>query len=470
MSPEVFIDRTLEGGYKVEKLLGVGAFGSVFLATDTYDQSPVAIKLFEDTPPQELAGFKREAQTLGRLRHPNIVQSLWADVEQVTLHEEKSGLKHVSHHPFIVMEYVSGGDLARYQQKNIPLPPQKAIGFLMQAVQGVQHAHDRGTIHRDLKPANLLLKKHPEDTHLDVLVSDFGIAIKAHSQTSLRTHGIAGTPNYMAPEQTQGKTVKASDQYALGVIAYEWLTGRRPFYGNPQQLEYAHAIQPPPELRKTLKQQGNGEWMPLIIDTLEEVVMKALAKLPAERYESVVAFGDALQENYTRAREQEALERTRFDQGQLPTGTLDKRRTGSYDRAISAMKPQPEATPRTIEEAVKLCKELFKREKYTELLQASEQAIALDPDNADAWVYKGVSLCRFGKWEETLSVYDRAIELDPDIVLKADAMRNKADSLNKLGRHEEALQTLEKALQIDPTYVDALFDKGIALPTICATR
>ena len=145
----------------------------------------------------------------------------------------------------------------------------------------LQFAHDQKLIHRDIKPENMLVGQRNE-----VLLSDFGIAIVAQSSRYKNVQDMAGTIAYMAPEQIQAHPRPGSDQYALGVVVYEWLCGDRPFRGAFTEIAIKHAVVPPPSLRERVL---------TLSPAVEEVVLRALAKDPKERFGSVLAFADALE-------------------------------------------------------------------------------------------------------------------------------------------------------------------------------
>src|SRR5947207_5989242 len=153
----------------------------------------------------------------------------------------------------------------------------------------LQYAHDKKFIHRDVKPENMLIGQHQE-----VLLSDFGIAAISHSTSALKlgAEGTSGTLAYMAPEQIEGHPRPASDQYALGVVVYEWLCGERPFEGSVSEMIAQHLSVPPLPLH---------ERMPEIPPEIELVVLRALAKDPKERFASVAAFASALEQASQRA-------------------------------------------------------------------------------------------------------------------------------------------------------------------------
>src|SRR2546421_336565 len=151
-----------------------------------------------------------------------------------------------------------------------------------QVADALQYAHDEKLIHRDIKPENMLLGRRN-----DILLSDFGIALVAQSSRYQSAQEMAGTMAYMAPEQIQGKPRPASDQYSLGIVVYEWLSGDRPFHGSLTELVGQHLSVPPPPL---------NEKVPAIPLDIEQVVLTALEKDPHQRFGSIQAFATALEE------------------------------------------------------------------------------------------------------------------------------------------------------------------------------
>src|SRR5437660_4544005 len=161
------------------------------------------------------------------------------------------------------------------------LPPSTVLEYVKQVANALQYAHEQKLIHRDIKPENMLLGQRNE-----VLLSDFGIAFIAQSSHYQGTRDVVGTVAYMAPEQIQGKPRPASDQYALGIVVYEWLCGTRPFNGTFTEIAVQHTIVPPPPLR---------EKIPTLPRDAEEVVLMALAKDPQQRFASIQAFANAFE-------------------------------------------------------------------------------------------------------------------------------------------------------------------------------
>ncbi len=258
------------GSYHLVRRLGVGGFASVYLGQHLRISSKqAAIKILHlfDVDVQQ---FQQEAETTEQLRHPNIVRLLDFDVQE--------GM------PFLVLDYAPGGSLRARHPKGSQIPLATVIGYLKELVPALQYAHDQDILHRDIKPDNILIGQHGE-----LLLSDFGIALLSRTgKTSTQgPTNIGGTPYYMAPEQFRGRPSKASDQYALATVVYEWLSGTVPFSeGDWIQLGFQHLQEPVPPLRVSL---------PALPATAEQVVLKALSKDPQERFPRVEDFAIALQ-------------------------------------------------------------------------------------------------------------------------------------------------------------------------------
>ena len=256
------------GQYRLTRLLGRGGFADVYLGEHVYLGSQAAIKVLSALlAPEASSGFLDEARTLVRLAHPRIIRLLDYGVQEEM--------------PFLVMEYAPGGTLRKLHPRGERLSLATVVEYVKQVAEALQYAHNARLIHRDVKPDNLLLGQHGE-----ILLSDFGIALLAHSSRSQRTEEIVGTVSYMAPEQIQGHPCQASDQYALGVIAYEWLSGTRPFSGSFVEIAAGHCLVEPPPL------EAARLGIPAMVAA---AVSRALAKRPEQRFASVLAFATALE-------------------------------------------------------------------------------------------------------------------------------------------------------------------------------
>jgi putative spermidine/putrescine transport system substrate-binding protein len=258
------------GNYRVIRLLGRGGFAAVYLGEHRYLKTQVAIKILQTkvTNTGELESFLKEAQTIAHLVHPHIVRILDFGVNEET--------------PFLVMDYAPHGTLRQRHPKGVSVSVTTLVPYVKQIAAALQHAHDKRIIHRDVKPENMLLGGNNE-----VLLGDFGIALVAQSSHYQSTQDVAGTITYMSPEQIQGKPRAASDQYSLGIVSYEWLCGDRPFHGSFAELCTQHLFASPPSLREKL---------PTIAPDVERVIMTALAKDPRQRFGSIDAFANALEQ------------------------------------------------------------------------------------------------------------------------------------------------------------------------------
>ncbi|HKF36639.1 MAG TPA: serine/threonine-protein kinase, partial [Ktedonobacteraceae bacterium] len=255
------------GNYRLVRLLGQGGFAEVYLGQHVYLDTLAAIKILHARiASDDVEHFLAEARTVARLVHPHIVRVLEFDVKDSI--------------PYLVVDYAPNGTLRKRHPRGIPLPLPTVVSYVTQLASALQYAHEQKVIHRDVKPENMLVGRRNE-----ILLSDFGIALVAQSSRSSTPQGIqdlAGTVAYMAPEQIQSQAGPKSDQYSLGIVVYEWLSGERPFQGSFTEIAVKHALATPPPL---------GEKIPTAV---EEVITKVLAKNPQDRFDTVQAFADAL--------------------------------------------------------------------------------------------------------------------------------------------------------------------------------
>ncbi len=259
------------GNYRLIHLLGHGGFADVYLGEHVYLKTLAAIKVLGIQLTEDMiSSFLVEAQIIAQLAHPHIVRLLDFGVENMF--------------PFLVMDYAPNGTLRQRHPRGMSLPLPLIVSYVKQIAGALQYAHDRRLVHRDVKPENMLLGHNHE-----VLLSDFGIAVVTQTSHQQPSQEVVGTAAYMAPEQLQGKPRPASDQYALGIVIYEWLTGDLPFHGTLAFTEVAsqHLFVSPPSLHAKV---------PTIPPLVEEVVMIALAKDPKQRFGSVQAFANAFEQ------------------------------------------------------------------------------------------------------------------------------------------------------------------------------
>jgi predicted Ser/Thr protein kinase len=267
------------GPYKVLEPLGRGGMAEVYRGIHTRLGRVVAIKVL----PAGLAGhadfrerFEREARAVAALRHTNIVQ--------VYDFGDSEGMY------YMVMEYIAGSDLAQVLMERGPLPLAQALPLLGDVAAALDYAHMQGLVHRDIKPSNVMIQTAAATGQGQrAILTDFGIAkILAASNAATKTGMMLGTLDYMAPEQIRaaGEVDARADVYALGVMLFQMLTGRLPFTGeNPGTVVLAHLSEPPPDPRTLL---------PALPDHVALAILRALAKEPAERYQTAGALAAAL--------------------------------------------------------------------------------------------------------------------------------------------------------------------------------
>ena len=257
------IGKKLDGRYEITELIGVGGMADVYKAQDVMENRPVAVKILkpEFSGDEEfLRRFRNESKAIAVLSHPNIVK-----IYDVGFTDEIQ---------FIVMEYIDGITLKEFIEQQGVLKWKDALHFITQILRALQHAHDKGIVHRDIKPQNIMLF-----TDGSIKVMDFGIARFSRIDGKTLSDKAIGSVHYISPEQAQGEmTDERSDIYSVGVMLYEMLTGRKPFDGDTAvnvALKHMQETAVPPR-----------EIMPAIPEALEEIVIHAMEKQPAQRYQS----------------------------------------------------------------------------------------------------------------------------------------------------------------------------------------
>lgn len=257
------------GNYRLKRLLGEGGSAQVYLGQHVLLGTQAAIKvLHTHLSAREIERFCQEASTVSRLSHPHIVRLLEFDVQEGV--------------PYLVMEYAPGGSLRQRHPEGVPLSLPTIRSYLTQLAEALTYAHAQHILHRDVKPENVVVGQQGQ-----ILLSDFGLALLAQRSSQLPVQEVVGTAAYLAPEQVQGRPRRASDQYALGIMAYEWLTGHLPFTGTLIEVVSQQTMLPPRPLH---------ELVPTIGEAVEAVVLRALAKDPNARFTSVAAFASAFEQ------------------------------------------------------------------------------------------------------------------------------------------------------------------------------
>ena len=286
-APDPLIGRDLlNGQFQIVRKIGTGGMGAVYEASQPSMNSKVAVKILHAKLANRkdlVSRFHREAAAMSHLTHPNTVKVLLYG------EDEKDGLL------YIVMEFLDGKNLNQTVRAEGPLPIERAIPVLVQSCHALQEAHEQGIVHRDLKPENIFLCSQGGMKDY-VKVLDFGLAkvtereMRPGSMILTQEGMVFGTPEFMSPEQAQGKTLDArSDIYSLAVILYEVLTGKLPFEAkSPMEYIQLHVQKEPIPLSKRVP---NKVFPP----ELDAVIAKALAKNKEDRFQTATEFAAALQ-------------------------------------------------------------------------------------------------------------------------------------------------------------------------------
>lgn len=281
----MLIGKRISGRYKIIKVIGGGGMANVYLAHDMILDRDVAVKVlrldFADED-EFIRRFQREAQSATSLAHSNIV-NIYDVGEEGNIY-------------YIVMEYVDGMTLKQYIQQNHPISVEKTLDIMQQLTSGLSHAHYNHIIHRDIKPQNILI-----DHEGTVKITDFGIAMALSATSITHTNAVLGSVHYLSPEQARGgMATKKSDIYSLGIVMFELLTGRLPFFGESAvSIALKHLQSETPSPRR---------WNPDIPQSVENIVLKATAKDPFLRYNNV----DEMEKDLETALDPDRLQEPKF--------------------------------------------------------------------------------------------------------------------------------------------------------------
>ena len=261
------IGKKLDGRYEITERIGEGGMADVYRANDIVDKKTVAVKILKKEFAENeefLRRFRNESKAIALLSHPNIVK-----VYDVGFSERIQ---------FIVMEYIDGITLNEYMEQSSPLDWKDAAHFVMQILRALQHAHSKGIVHRDIKPQNIMMLRDGT-----IKVMDFGIAKFARESGKTCTDKAIGTVHYISPEQARGaETDEKSDLYSVGVLLFEMLTGKKPFdteTNDPVSIAVMH-------MQKEVPRPSSIQ--PNLATGLEEIILKAMQKDPANRYQTAL--------------------------------------------------------------------------------------------------------------------------------------------------------------------------------------
>lgn len=262
---------TLGGRYELIEIIGEGGMSTVYKARDRVLDRIVAVKILREEFSQDkgfVASFKTEALSAASISHPNIVNIYDVGSENDVY--------------YIVMEFVDGQTLKSIIRRQGPLSVERAVDIAIMVCDGVHHAHEKGIIHRDIKPQNILITEHGM-----VKVADFGIARAVSSSTLTYGNNIVGSVHYFSPEQARGEAInRTADIYSIGCVLYEMLTGKVPFNADsPITVALMHINDEPPSPRAI---------NPEIPPALEAIIFKAMAKLPAQRFQTAQEMRNTL--------------------------------------------------------------------------------------------------------------------------------------------------------------------------------
>lgn len=419
-SEDTYIGKQI-GNYRVVDELGGGGFGNVYRAQHLFiAKRIVAIKLLNASrlnSREERESFLQEAQLLEMLKHSYILPFIDFGINE--------GF------PYLVTEYAANGSLRVRIKRHFSqsLAVEEALTIISQVGQALHYAHQQNIIHRDLKPENILFNAQGE-----ALLADFGIATTL-ATASVKYVNNAGTPRYMAPEQFKGTVSKESDQYALGCITYELLTGRPPFtapdffaLGFKHMTETAVA---PTQLRPGLPAH------------IEQAILKAIAKQRANRYADVAAFIAALRPPPVPISTPSSPSKTKE---QWLDEALAHHEAKRFVEALAAYEQAIQLDPGFSYAYNGKSLVLYNLKRYGEALDTIEHAIVLIPNDPSLHYGKGLVLEQMQDYHDALQAYEQAIRLDPRYAL---AWRKKGDVLRRLNRREESLAAYEHATKLD---------------------
>lgn len=412
----------LLGNYRLVRLLGSGGFADVYLGEHVHIPTmKAAIKvLHTQITDEEIAKFRSEAGTLAGLIHPQIVRLLDFGIEEKI--------------PFLVMDYAPNGTFREKYPRSKTLPLPSIVAYVSQIAAALQFAHEEKLIHRDIKPENIFLGRRNE-----VVVGDFGVAVLIHTTRSQSLQDIAGTAAYMAPEQMAGKPNRASDQYSLGIMVYEWLTGDVPFQGSFIEILTQQLAASPESLRTKV---------PTIPLAVEEVVLRALEKDPQKRFPSVQEFAQALKVAVG--------QRTVPPPYTPPIPPSPAPETQGYSFTY---RPAQAAAPKSKEQWLTEGNTLSKARHYREAIACFDKAIALDTAYGFAYFNRGNAYRDIKEYSRALLDFDRYIQLTTN---DADAYNNRGLTYYDLKEYRRAIADYDRAIAVEPNHLYAHFNRGNA--------
>ncbi len=442
--------------YKVQRELGHGGFGIVYLAT-LYDGGPIfALKTFRDeyladAETREL--FRKEASIWVELeRHPYIVQAFFVD--------------EVAGRLYIAMEYIAPNEmglnsLEGYLERQPPDLAQ-SLRWAIQFCYGMEHAYSEGIrCHRDIKPANIMI-----NADKTVKITDFGLAsvldparatsgIKVSTQEgkdgfSTMEGKSAGTPTHMSPEQfTNAATCdQRSDIYSFGIVLYQMATGGKlPFLAS--------------RIEELCQLHSQGQ-VPRLDSPLFSIIQRCLEKRPERRYQSFEELRAGL-ESLLKLQTGEVIRLPELNEtsvSSLLLKTVSLSSLGRFEEAMRCCDKVLEINPQSVDAWLNKGHCFIDLGRYDEAIKCCDKALEIDSQSVNGWLYKGNALSKLGRVDDAISCYDKVLAINPQHGI---AWANKGSVLNGLGRVEEAIECCDKALKLDPQDPWAWNWKGVSL-------
>jgi tetratricopeptide (TPR) repeat protein len=405
------------GNYRLVRLLGRGGFADVYLGHHIHLNTQAAIKILHtQLESKNIEQFRTEARTLAHLIHPRIVRLLDFGIVDAI--------------PYLIMDYASNGSLRQQYPSGMIRPFEKIVSIVLEVAEALQYAHDKKIIHRDVKPENIFLREDNE-----AVLGDFGIAVLSRTSESQQTQDVKGTVSYMAPEQLQGHPSRASDQYSLGIVVYECLTGIVPFHGSSAEIMSQHLLMPPPSIVQRV---------PLVSPLIEQVVLKALEKDPDRRFESVRKFAQALAAAVDKSKP-------------TPQGVSDHQ-DGESGAPMKAA-PLRAAPQRNKEQWLTLGQAHYLAGEYEQAVFTYNCAIQLDPTYVKAYYNRGHAYCQLKEHQRAIADYDRVVQLNPTYPI---VYFNRGQAYASLGQYRQAIADYNSALQRVPWLIEAYISRGDA--------
>ncbi|MBN2430176.1 MAG: protein kinase [Acidobacteria bacterium] len=403
------------GKYEIIEEIGKGAMGHVYKAFDPLMGRYVALKTMSYSS-QSDAEFKKrffkEAQAPGRLHHENIVVIYELNEDQGV--------------PFIAMEFLEGDDLFRLIQHRHIFTLQKIIDLIIQVCEGLHFAHSHGIIHRDIKPANIFLL-----TNGKVKIVDFGIAHISQSSLMTKTGMLLGTPSYMSPEQVKCETLAgSSDQFSLGVIMYELLTGRRPFDGETYtNIMYKILHENPRPLRDVY---------PACPSSLEKIVLKALDKSPENRFADLASLARRLRKL-----------KDEFEQDMSMEPTIAVPRTRSEEQSIKIDLVNRYLKEGKFDQALRVLDKLRAQGESPEIIEALQEDIAEKKRKAriEELLTEGITFFDDDHYDLALECFNEALSVEPENTMALEWVRKT----HQKEAEKRLNQTIEKYMQLGHT-------------------